>query len=153
REQIAALLKRLTSSAPERAASAIALQRRAFFGRKPDGKVEVYRPQILLEPPTGPYGRQKAFVTLDRGSNYPYVNAMSGHSHPGWANVLGNEIWTDKAETLRTLLDLPKDKPAASHVEPQLLAYLLDRHSLYMSEDAEDHQELASVMPTYTLQL
>lgn len=146
REQIQALLERLTSSGPERANTAIAPPRRAFFGRKSDGKLEIYRPQVLLEPPTGPYGRQKAFSTLDRGSNYPYVNAMSGYSHTGWTNVLDNGMWTDKADDLRALLGLPKDKLAASHVEPQLLAYLLQRHSL------QDRQELASAMPTYILQ-
>ena len=78
---------------------------------------------------------------------------MSGYSHPGWPNVLDNEVWTDRAEGLRALLGLPKDKSVASHVEPQFLAYLLDRHSLlYMFEDEEDRHEFASAKPAYTLQ-
>ena len=96
---------------------------------------------------------QKAFATLDRGSNYPYINAMSGYSHPGWPNVLDNEVWTDKAEDLRKSFGLPEDKTAASHVEPQLLAYLLDRHSLFsMFEDESDCRDFESAKPAYALQ-
>jgi hypothetical protein len=151
REQIQALLKRLTSPIPEPTEIGMEAQRRTFFERRNDGKVDIYRPQVLLEPPTGPYGRQKAFATLDRGSCYPYVNAMSGYSHADWPNVLDNTIWTDKAEKMRALLGLPKDKSAASHVESQLLAYLLDRHSLHLLEDDCDRKELASAMFVYSL--
>lgn len=143
--QIIALLERLISSKSVWGHTEVASQRRAFFGRKSNGKLEVYWPQILLELLSGLRGIhiQKAFATLDRGSSYPYVNAM---------NVLDNKEWTDKAEDLRSLLGLPKDKSAASHVEPQLLAYLLDRHSLIdMFEDDDDHQEFASAMPVYSL--
>ncbi|KAK0955421.1 hypothetical protein LTR91_022862 [Friedmanniomyces endolithicus] len=125
--------------------------RRAFFNRRADGTLEVYRPQVLLQPPGRQDGLQKAFATLDRGPNYPYVNAMSGYTHAGWPNVLDNSIWTDKAETLRAILDLPENRRAASHVEPQLLAYLLDRHSLHALADRRERQELLSVMPTYSL--
>ena len=76
---------------------------------------------------------------------------MSGYTHAGWPNVLDNSIWTDKAETLRAILDLPENRRAASHVEPQLLAYLLDRHSLHALADRRERQELLSVMPTYSL--
>lgn len=100
REQIQALLKRLTSSVVERAETEIAPKRRAFFDRKHNGKLEVYRPQ-LLELPTGPRGlqSQKAFATLDRGPNYPYVNAMSGYSHTGWPNVLAIQYGQTKRKT------------------------------------------------------
>ena len=154
RKQIKALLERLTSPVRERENIGRALQqRRAFFGRKSNGDLEIYRPQQLLELPLGSYGLQKAFATLDRGSNYPYVNAMSGYSHTGWPNVLDNQEWTDKAEGLRALVGLSKNRSAASHVEPQLLAYLLHRHSLHqMCEDEEDYRALASAMPEYSLQ-
>ncbi|KAK3680942.1 hypothetical protein LTR37_021015 [Vermiconidia calcicola] len=160
RRMIEALLKRFTAPSLERADALTAPQRRAFFGRNSDGKLEVFRPQELLEPPRGPYKNQKAFATLDRGSTYPFINAMSGYSYPDWPNVLDNRVWTEKAEGLRALLGLPVDKIAASHVEPQLLAYLLDRHSLQrlvvVDDDKEnvdevDLAELATVLPAYTL--
>jgi hypothetical protein len=152
REQIKALLERLMTPVSEQTETGIEPHRRTFFERRNDGKVHIYRPQVLLEPPAGPYGRQKAFATLDRGPGYPFVNAMSGYSHTGWPNVLDNTVWTDKAENIRASLGLPKDKAAASHVESQLLAYLIDRHSLHMLEDVYDRKELASVMPDYSLQ-
>lgn len=149
-----ALLERLASTGTRPSATEMAPTRRAFFGRKPDGKLEVYRTESLLEPPGGPHGQQKAFATLNRGPDYPYINAMSGYSHPGWSNVLDNDVWTAKAEGMRRMFGLPKDKSAASHVEPQLLAYLVDRHSLYdpiTSEEEEKLQELWSAMPVYNL--
>jgi len=76
---------------------------------------------------------------------------MSGYSHHDHANVLDNRTWTDKAERLRAMFGLPKDRSLASHVEPQLLSYLLDRHSLHMAEDRGDRAELATVMPAYCL--
>lgn len=76
---------------------------------------------------------------------------MSGYSHPDWPNVLDNKTWTEKAQLLRVSLGLPKDKQAASHVEPQLLAYLLDRHSLESVDDFTEDRELVEVMPTYSL--
>lgn len=151
REQIQALLGRLTSPVPGPTKTGIEPQRRTFFERTDDGKIEIYRPQVLLKPPSGPYGRQKAFATLDRGPGYPFVNAMSGYSHHGWPNVLDNTVWTGKAERMRALLGLPRDRPAASHVESQLLAYLLDRHSLHMLEIEHDREELASAMPVHSL--
>lgn len=84
RKQIKALLERLTSPVRERENIGRALQqRRTFFGRKSNGDLEIYRPQQLLELPLESYGLQKAFATLNRGSNYSYVNAMSGYSHTG----------------------------------------------------------------------
>jgi len=154
REQIREMLKRLTSpnsSKPSDSAISSLPQARAFFNRKADGTLEVYRPQVLLQPPFGQNGLQKAFATLDRGPSYPPVNAMSGYSHPGWPNVLDNNFWTDKSEELRALLDLPENRQAASHVEPQLLAYLLNRHSLYAPANWGERRELLSVMPTYSL--
>ncbi|KAK5702453.1 hypothetical protein LTR17_022308 [Elasticomyces elasticus] len=152
REQIWGLLERLSPrSMPSMTSTPSTAQRRAFFNRGADGTLEVYRPQVLLQPPGGQDGLQKAFATLDRGPNYPYVNAMSGYTHAGWPNVLNNEVWTDKAETLRAMLHLPENRRAASHVESQLLAYLLDRHSLYTLTDRRERQELLSVMPTYSL--
>ena len=153
RDQVKALLERLTSSERGPTDRKIAMQRRAFFSRAPDGKLEVYRPQVLLEPPTGPHGLQlqKAFATLDRGPNYPYVNAMSGYTHHSWPNVLDNEVWTDRAEALRALFGLTKNKSAASHVEPQLLAYLLDRHTLLQWPGEDYCRELTDTIPACTL--
>jgi hypothetical protein len=76
---------------------------------------------------------------------------MSGYSHTGWPNVLDNSFWTDEAEEIRALLDLPENRQATSHVEPQLLAYLLNRHSLYASANRGEHRELLSAMLTYSL--
>lgn len=71
----------------------------------------IYQPQLLLEIPNGLHGPQlqKAFATLDRGPNYPYVNAMSGYTHPDHANVLDNQTWTDKAVRLRAMLNLRRE--------------------------------------------
>lgn len=151
REQIQALLSRLTSPVSKRTRTEKEIQRRTFFERRDDGKIEIYRPQVLLQPPSGTYGHQKAFATLDRGSNYPFVDVMSGYSHHCWPNVLDNTVWTKKAEKMRVLLGLSRDKVAASHVESQLLAYLLDRHSLIMLEDEDGREELRSAMPVYSL--
>lgn len=76
---------------------------------------------------------------------------MSGYTHAGWPNVLDNTVWTEKAETLRAMLGLPKNRRAASHVESQLLAYLLERHSLHAHADLGGRRELLSVMPTYSI--
>ncbi len=65
-----------------------------------------------------------------------------------WTNV----VWTQKAEDLRAYLGLPKDKSAASHGEPQLLAYLLDHHSLHRTKNKRIRQDLAGAMPAYDLQ-
>jgi len=159
REVIQAFLVRLTPIQMNDAHPGQSPQRYAFFNRKSDGNLELYRPQILLEPPVALHGiqKQKAFATLDRGSCYPYINAMSGYSHPGWPNVLDNTEWTDRAEGLRRVLKLPQNRSAASHVEPQLLAYLVDRHSLHHFHDDDDDEAmefraLASVMPQCNLQ-
>ncbi|KAK4900163.1 hypothetical protein LTR49_027511 [Elasticomyces elasticus] len=152
REQISALLARLTSPALQRQTMAATPQRRAFFSRRPNGNLEIYRPQEFLELPPGPYSLQKAFATLDRGPDYPIVNAMSGFSHPGWPNVLDNQEWTRKAEDLTKFLGLPDDKSKAAHVEPQLLAYLLDRHSLHLLDDEDRRKGLEGVMPAYDLE-
>jgi hypothetical protein len=154
RRQIEELLRRLTLPTSHRATSTSRKQGSAFFNRKNDGTIEVYRPQEVFQPPSKRDGRlqtQKAFATLDRGPEYPPINAMSGYSHPGWPNVLDNNVWTDKAELLRESLGLPEDKSAASHVEPQLLAYLLDRHSLRLLPNSTERRELLEVMPTYHL--
>ena len=157
RRQIEGLLKRLTlptSSHPAISTSTSRPQGSAFFNRKDDGTIEIYRPQVLLQPPSGRDGRlqtQKAFATLDRGPDYPPINAMSGYSHPGWPNVLDNDVWTNKAELLREILGLPEDKSAASHVEPQLLAYLLDRHYLRHPPNSTEFRGLLDVMPTCSL--
>jgi hypothetical protein len=156
RRQIEEVLERLalpTSSHTETPHSSRS-QGSAFFNRKSDGTLEVYRPQILLEPPSGRDGRpqmQKAFATLDRGPNYAPINAMSGYTHPDWPNVLDNNVWTDKAQLLRGFLGLPEDRSAASHVEPQLLAYLIDHHSLRLLPRSTETQELLEAMPTYSL--
>lgn len=43
------------------------------------------------------------------------------------------------------------ERSLASHVERQLLAYLMDCHSLCMVENKGDRAELETVMPTYCL--
>ncbi len=49
REQIKNLLERLSPrSTPSSLSIASTAQRRAFFDRKTDGTIEVYRPQVLL---------------------------------------------------------------------------------------------------------
>jgi hypothetical protein len=159
RRQIEGLLKRLTPPTSSHPATATATstsrsQGSAFFNRKDDGTIEVYRPQVLLQPPSGRDGQpqiQKAFATLNRGPDYPPINAMSGYSHSGRPNVLDNDVWTNKAELLRECLGLPEDKSAASHVEPQLLAYLLDRHYLLPPPNSTECQGLLDVMPTCSL--
>jgi hypothetical protein len=124
-------------------------QRRAFFDRRPDGSLDIIRPQELVRPPHGQ--QQKAFATLDRGPNYPYVNAMSGYTHKGWPNVLDNAEWTNKAELLRAHFGLPANRSLASHVEPQLLAYFLDRHSLFHFTNC-DLRELYGARPPHSVQ-
>lgn len=156
RQQIRGLLdwRTPTASSPPNTWTSPRSQGQAFFKRNHDGTLEVYRPQEVLRPPprqNGGLQTQKAWATLDRGPNYPPINAMSGYSHPDWPNVLDNNIWTEKAQLLRVSLGLPKDKQAASHVEPQLLAYLLDRHSLENVDDFTEGRELLEVMPTYSL--
>ncbi|KAG9516558.1 hypothetical protein KCV07_g6716, partial [Aureobasidium melanogenum] len=143
RKQIQALLERLDPPLPNRPCTEPC--RRTFFHRNPDGTLEIYGPRTLLRPPYG--GMQKAFATLDRGPNYPLVNVMSGYTHTGWPNVLNNAFGTNRAESLQEMLGLPRLSRLASHVEPQLLAYILSRHSLEMVEDENHRQALESVMP------
>lgn len=76
---------------------------------------------------------------------------MSGRSHSGWPNVLNNKLLTLKAETLRAMLGLPPDEDAASHVEPQLLAYLIHTHWPYMLEGGDDLKVSADNMLSYEL--
>lgn len=147
RKQIQALLERLDPPLPNRPCTEPC--RRTFFHRNPDGTLEIYGPRTLLRPPYG--GMQKAFATLDRGPNYPLVNVMSGYTHTGWPNVLNNAFWTNRAESLQEMLGLPRLSRLASHVEPQLLAYILSRHSLEMVEDENHRQALESVMPANSL--
>ncbi|KAK3705216.1 hypothetical protein LTR37_013377, partial [Vermiconidia calcicola] len=58
----------------------------SFFGGSSDDTLEVFRHQELFEPPHGPgeLQIQKAFATLDRGTTYPSIHAMSGYSYPDW---------------------------------------------------------------------
>lgn len=149
REKIRALFNRM---APPPTVSITASRRHTFFDRKQDGSLEILRPRELVAPPVGQL--QKAFATLDRGSNYPYVNAMSGFTQAGWPNVLDNKKWTSKAVTLQRLFGLPEIKSDASHVEVQLLAYLFDRHSVfpYARGPFRDRLELSSALPPYMIQ-
>jgi hypothetical protein len=153
RKQIQALLKRtaLPSSTSTPTVTTLPPRRLAFFYRNPDGSLEIFRPRESVQPPVGKL--QKAFATLDRGPSYPYINAMSGYTQAGWLNVLDNGEWTTKADLLRDLFGLPKDRSLASHVEPQLLAYLLDRHSLLLwdSHMERDLAELIGVIPDYSI--
>lgn len=125
----------------------------SFFVRTPDGNLGLYRPHNLLLIPNGQ--AQKAFAELDRGPNYPLVNAMSGYTYPNWPDVLDNELWARRANDLRVYLELPRDIRLASHVEPQLLAYLLFHHNLVNFPDQdveyEDLQGLFDGLLPYTL--
>lgn len=155
RRQIEALLQRLSpSTAAAKHNVSNESRPRAFFDRQADGRLVVLWPRILLKPPGGPFGPQlqKAFATLDRGYNYPPVNAMSGYSQAGWPNVIDNKLWTANAENLRTMLGMPEDKSAASHVEPQLLAYVMYHHSvLPMLESERRRRDLRGAMPAYNI--
>ncbi|KAH0837419.1 hypothetical protein FOPE_05241 [Fonsecaea pedrosoi] len=63
---------------------------------------------------------------------------MSGYTFPGWRNVLDNNLWANRADELRKHLGLPSDIRAASHVEPQLLTYLVHHHTLVQYSEDED---------------
>jgi hypothetical protein len=78
---------------------------------------------------------------------------MSGYTQPGWPNVLANEAWAAKADALRAFFGLPGNRALASHVEPQLLAYLLDRHSLIKWDSHLEHDlsRLDSVRPAHSI--
>lgn len=76
---------------------------------------------------------------------------MSGRNHSGWPNILDNKVLTLKAETLRAMLGLRPDEDAASHVERQLLAYLIHTHWPYMLEGGDDLKVLADNMLSYDL--
>ncbi|KAK5105707.1 hypothetical protein LTR62_002351 [Meristemomyces frigidus] len=108
----------------------------SFFQRQPDGTMAVYRPVLEMAIPRG--GATKAFAELNRGAAYPLVQAMSGYSHSGWTNVLNNDVWTERANQLRTFLGMEASHSYASHVEPQLLAYILFYHSLLDIEDSSE---------------
>jgi hypothetical protein len=155
RKQVQALLQRSASSSSRSNSTGTAIlrppQRCAFFDRKPDGSLEILRPRESVEPPVGKL--EKAFATLDRGPNYPFVNAMSGYTQPGWPNVLANEEWAAKADGLRAFFGLPGNKALASHIEPQLLVYLLDRHSLIQWDSHLEHDlsRLDSVRPAHSI--
>ena len=155
RKQTHALLARTASSSSSSAPTSTTItrppRRCAFFDRKPDGSLEILRPTESVTPPVGKLS--KAFATLDRGPNYPYINAMSGYTQTGWPNVLENGEWAAKADSLRPFFGLPRNKALASHVEPQLLAYLLDRHSLitWDSDLYHDFSNLESAMPGHSI--
>lgn len=93
RKQTHALLARAASSSSNSVPTSTAItpspRRCAFFDRKPDGSLEILRPTESVTPPVGKSA--KAFATLDRGPNYPYINAMSGFTQTGWPNVLKTE--------------------------------------------------------------
>lgn len=97
----------------------------------------LHTPQLPLLVPIGQ--RQKAFAQLDRGPKYPSVNAMSGYSHPRWPNVLENGLWARRADDLRAYLKMPQNISYASHVEPQLLAYLLFHHDVAAFTELPEH--------------
>lgn len=90
RKQTHALLARAASSSSNSVPTSTTItpspRRCAFFDRKPDGSLEILRPTESVTPPVVKFA--KAFATLDRGPNYPYINAMSGFTQTGWPNVL-----------------------------------------------------------------
>jgi hypothetical protein len=101
-------------------------QSRSFFIRDAEGQVLLYRAELRLCRPLNQ--SQKAYASLDRGHNYLVINAMSGYTQPRWPNVLDNDKWTTRADDLRQDLGFSSDRSRASHVEPQLLAYLVWHH-------------------------
>lgn len=56
---------------------------------------------------------------------------MSGDSQQDQPNVLNNQVTTEKSVKLRVMLGLNADKSFASHVEPQLIAYLFYKDSVW----------------------
>ena len=77
---------------------------------------------------------------------------MSGYSNKDWPEVIDNKLWTEKAYQLRATFDMPPNLYAACHVEAQLLAYLVDRHSLHVFEDKDqDMSEMVGVIPTQAI--
>ena len=149
RARVESHLKRLSNNVLVHSSEAEDPSRRglSFFQRTADGNLALYRPQTILLVPDGqPY---KAFAELDRGPNYPLVTAMSGYTFPGWPNVLDNSLWANRADKLRRYLGLPSDIRAASHVEPQLLTYLVFQHTLvrFTDENEEfDPEDLQSLL-------
>lgn len=94
-----------------------------------DGKMDVY---VLQEALTTPLKSEKTIGVLYRGPDHDLVYAMSGYTHSGWPKALDNREWTEKAQVLRRYLGLGYDLDKACHAEPQLLAYLLEKHSEQM---------------------
>ncbi|KAK5721284.1 hypothetical protein LTR17_014746 [Elasticomyces elasticus] len=120
-----------------------------FFQRLPNGHLALFKGTTLLEVPADK--KEKAFATMDRGFEYPVVNAMSGYSNSGWNEVLDNSEWTEKALKFCRLIGHNTTKSFASHVEKQLVAYLFDRHCLgeedYGAMEPDDVMALQEMMP------
>lgn len=97
----------------------------------PTGEVDHYILQKTLIPPFG--SSYKAFAVLDRGPSYDFVYAMSGYTQTGHPDVLNNAVYSQRGRDLMDSLGMIDDDfgiPAPeSHVEPQLLAFLLDQHT------------------------
>jgi hypothetical protein len=115
----------------------------SFFQRTADGHFVLYRPRSFLLVPNGQ--PQKAFAELDRGPSYPLVTAMSGYTYSAWPNVLDNNQWAYRADELREYIGLSRNVHAASHVEPQLLTYLLFHHTLIDITDGNEDFEQAQL--------
>ncbi|KAK3675893.1 hypothetical protein LTR78_004085 [Recurvomyces mirabilis] len=148
RRQLVRELQRMSENSGSSAMSSrLPDQSPSFFHRVEGGHLLLYRPSILLLKPI--QSPQKAIATLDRGGRYPVINAMSGYSHPSWPNVLDNQLWTGRANDLRALLDLERSERYASHVGPQLLAYLALHHTLclYPFESEEQWARLEAAKP------
>jgi hypothetical protein len=103
----------------------------------------------------GPGEESKAFARLDRGARYPVISAMSGCSQGHRADVLNNEIWTEKAQDLCRTIGFNVSRSFASHVEKQLIAYYMDRHWMFDEDDcssasmeSSQHTSLRDVLPS-----
>jgi hypothetical protein len=103
----------------------------------------------------GPGEESKAFARLDRGAWYPVISAMSGCSQGHRADVLNNEIWTEKAQDLCRIIGFNVSRSFASHVEKQLIAYYMDRHWIFDEDDcssasmeSSQHTSLRNVLPS-----
>lgn len=99
-----------------------------------------------------PYNQdQKAFAFLDRGPEYPTINAMSGSTQPGWSNVLDNAEWTDMALKLCNDGGHGTTRGFASHVEKQLAAYYFECHCIGNFDegdiDPKELEDIRAMMP------
>ena len=94
----------------------------------------------------------KAFARLGRGLWYPVISAMSGYSQGNRADVLSNEISTEKVRKLCQIINYNISRSFVSHVEKQPIAYYIDRHWIFDQDgcataDSNGLESLRDVLP------